>query len=140
MWALLKRLVAKHAERLRGVETDFKSQTDFANATAKEKLLVRRTHQTLKRVTNDFDVRWHFNTSVALVMELVNEIQAQEPLDVDLSAAVLKRVLMALVLMISPMTPHIAEELWGMLGIEGGIDKQKWPGYREDSRRRSSSR
>jgi leucyl-tRNA synthetase len=126
------RLVAKHAERLRSVETDFKSQTDFANATPKEKILVRRTHQTLKRVTNDFDVRWHFNTSVALVMELVNEIQAQEPLDVDLSAAVLKRVLMALVLMISPMTPHIAEELWEMLGIEGGIAKQKWPSYRED--------
>ncbi len=126
------RLVAKHAERLRSVETDFKSQTDFANATPKEKILVRRTHQTLKRVTNDFDVRWHFNTSVALVMELVNEIQGQEPLDVDLSAAVLKRVLMALVLMISPMTPHIAEELWEMLGIEGGIANQKWPVYRDD--------
>ena len=126
------RLVSKHAMRLRSVDTDFKSQTDFANATAKEKILVRRTHQTLKRVTNDFDVRWHFNTSVALVMELVNEIQAQEPLDVDVSAAVLKRVLMALVLMISPMTPHIAEELWEMLGIEGGIANQKWPGYRED--------
>ena len=49
---------------------------------------MRRTHQTLKRVTNDFDVRWHFNTSVALVMELVNELQAQEPLDVDVSAGV----------------------------------------------------
>ena len=57
----------------------------MANATAKEKILVRRTHQTLKRVTNDFEVRWHFNTSVALIMELVNELQAQEPLDVDVS-------------------------------------------------------
>ncbi len=56
-------------------------------------MLVRKTHQTLKRVTNDFEVRWHFNTSVALIMELVNELQAQEPLDVDVSPVILKRVL-----------------------------------------------
>jgi leucyl-tRNA synthetase len=126
------RLVAKHAERLRTIEADLNSQTDLTNATAKEKILVRRTHQTLKRVTNDFDVRWHFNTSVALIMELVNELQDHEPLDTDLSPVILKRVLMALVLMISPMTPHIAEELWEMLGIPGGLVKQRWPRYRED--------
>jgi leucyl-tRNA synthetase len=126
------RLVAKHADRLRGIDADFKLQTDLTNATAKEKILVRRTHQTLKRVTNDFDVRWHFNTSVALIMELVNELQAQEPLDVDVSALILKRVLMALILMIAPMTPHIAEELWETLGIPGGITTQRWPRYRED--------
>ncbi len=90
------RLVAKHAERLREVDADLNSQTDLANATAKEKILVRRTHQTLKRVTNDFEVRWHFNTSVALIMELVNELQAQEPLDVEVSPVILKRVLMVL--------------------------------------------
>jgi leucyl-tRNA synthetase len=126
------RLVSKHAGRLLDVAVDFNSQTDLANATAKEKILVRRTHQTLKRVTNDFDVRWHFNTSVALVMELVNELQAQEPLDTGVSPMILKRVLMALTLMISPMTPHIAEELWQMLGIPGGLVQQKWPRYRED--------
>ena len=75
-------------------DVDFKSQTDMTNATAKEKILVRRAHQTLKRVTNDFDVRWHFNTSVALLMESVNEIQEQEPLDADIVAMILKRVLM----------------------------------------------
>src|SRR5579863_7474104 len=105
------RLVAKHADRLRGIDADFKLQTDLTNATAKEKILVRRTHQTLKRVTNDFEVRWHFNTSVALVMELVNDFYAQEPLDQDVSPTVLKRMLAVLVLMLSPMTPHIAEEM-----------------------------
>ena len=54
---------------------------------------MRKTHQTLKRVTNDFEVRWHFNTSVALVMELVNEFYAQEPLEEGVSSAILKRVL-----------------------------------------------
>ena len=45
---------------------------------------------------------------------------------------ILKRVLMALTLMVSPMTPHIAEELWEMLGFSGGLAKHKWPRYRED--------
>jgi leucyl-tRNA synthetase len=126
------RLVEKHAERVRGVPIDWNSRTDLAQATAKEKILVRRTHQTLKRVTNDFEVRWHFNTSVALVMELVNDFYAQEPLDQDVSPTVLKRMLAVLVLMLSPMTPHIAEEMWEMLGNSGTISRQKWPAYRED--------
>ena len=126
------RLVEKHAERLRSVSVDWNSPTDMAQATAKEKILVRRTHQTLKRVTNDFEVRWHFNTSIALVMELVNEFHAQEPLDQDASPAILKRVLSLTVLMLSPMTPHIAEEMWGILGNSGTISRQRWPQYRED--------
>ena len=126
------RLVDRHAERLRGVPVELVSRTDLTNATPKEKILVRKTHQTLKRVTNDFESRWHFNTSVALVMELVNALQDQEPLDVDLTPIILKRILEVLTLMLSPMTPHIAEELWEMLGNSGGIGKQKWPRYRED--------
>jgi len=126
------RLIAKQAERLRPVQVELTSKTDLTKATAKEKALVRKTHQTLKRVTNDFESRWHFNTSVALVMELINELHEQEPLDVDVSSVILKRVLQVLILMLSPMTPHIAEELWEMLGNEGGISKAKWPRYRED--------
>ena len=126
------RLVEKHARRLHGVTIDLNSQTDLAKCTAKEKILVRKTHQTLKRVTNDFEVRWHFNTSVAVIMELVNELQAQEPLDADVSPVILKRVLAVLALMLSPMTPHIAEELGELLEQSGGIARQKWPVYRED--------
>jgi leucyl-tRNA synthetase len=65
-------------------------------------------------------------------MELLNDLQAQEPLDVDVSPVVLKRVLMTLVLMLSPMTPHIGEELWETLAVPGGLAKQRWPAYRED--------
>jgi leucyl-tRNA synthetase len=126
------RLVEKHAGRLRDVPIDWNSSTDMAQATAKEKILVRRTHQTLKRVTNDFEVRWHFNTSIALIMELVNELHAQEPLDQDASPTILKRVLALTVLMLSPMAPHIAEEMWEMLGNSDTISRQKWPAYRED--------
>jgi leucyl-tRNA synthetase len=128
----LYRLVEQHAPRLRAVEVELVSKTDLTNATAKEKTLVRKTHQTLKSVTNDFEHRWHFNKSVALLMELVNELHKQEPLDVDLSPVILKRMLDVLLLMLAPMAPHIAEELWEMLGNQGGISKAKWPRYRED--------
>jgi leucyl-tRNA synthetase len=126
------RLVEKHAARLPAEAVDLGQPTDMAKATPKEKILIRKTHQTLKRVTNDFESRWHFNTSVALIMELVNELSAQEPLDLDISPLILKRVLSALILMLAPMTPHIAEELWQKIGNSEGISKQKWPRYRED--------
>jgi leucyl-tRNA synthetase len=135
------RLIEKHAERLKRVTLDGSSPTDFEQATGKEKVLVRKAHQTLKRVTNDFEARWHFNTSVALIMELVNELTAQEPLDQDVSPTVLKGVLSLLVLMLSPMTPHIAEEMWEILGNPGTIFADEsirpsgqavWPSYRED--------
>ncbi|MGH9746379.1 MAG: leucine--tRNA ligase [Candidatus Acidiferrales bacterium] len=128
----LFRLVEHHAPRLRAVEVELVSKTDLTNATAKEKLLVRKTHQTLKSVTNDFEHRWHFNKSVALLMELVNELHGQEPLDADLNPVILKRILDVMALMLAPMAPHIAEELWEMLGNTGGISKAKWPRYRED--------
>jgi leucyl-tRNA synthetase len=126
------RLVAKHADRVRDIRTDQAAQTDFATATAKEKLLVRKAHKTLKRVTNDFEVRWHFNSSVALIMELLNELQGQEPLDAEVSPVILKSVLEILVLMLSPIAPHIAEELWEKLGHPTGLLDVKWPAYRED--------
>jgi leucyl-tRNA synthetase len=126
------RLVAKYADRVRAMPFDLSKQTDMASASAKEKIIIRRSHQTLKRVTNDFESRWHFNTSVSSLMELLNEIQAQEPLDVDVSPLILKRALCAFVLMLSPIAPHIAEEMWQMLGQGGGIWRACWPEYRDD--------
>ena len=126
------RLVAKQAERIRGIQTDLNAKIDLTTATAKEKTLVRKAHQTLKRVTNDFEVRWHFNTSVALIMQLFNELHDAEPLDADLNPAILKQVLEMLVLMLSPLAPHIAEELWQMLGHSTGLGAAKWPAYRDD--------
>ena len=134
-WRFLQkayRLVAKHADRLRGIQTDLTQQSDFAAANAKEKALIRRTHQTLKRVTNDFETRWHFNTSVALLMEFVNALQAAEPLDQDVSPMLLKRGLEVFVLMLAPMAPHVAEEMWEMLGHAEDMSNAKWPVYRED--------
>ncbi|MGH9715681.1 MAG: leucine--tRNA ligase [Candidatus Acidiferrales bacterium] len=123
------RLVDRHGPRLKGISS---AGAEDAGSTAKEKLLVRRLHQTLKRVTEDFETRWHFNTSIALTMELVNHLVAQEPLEQDVAPAALKSILEGLLLMLSPMAPHIAEELWEMLGHSEGIFRQKWPAYRTD--------
>jgi leucyl-tRNA synthetase len=126
------RLVERYAEKLRGVAANPSQKIDLATATAKEKWLLRKTQQALKRVTNDLEARWHFNSSVALIMELVNEIHTQEPLDQDARPEVVKRVLELLVLMLAPIVPHLSEELWETLGHSGGLTKVEWPAYRED--------
>ena len=66
------------------------------------------------------------------MMELVNELHDQEPLEKDANPAVLKRVLEMLTLMLAPITPHLSEELWEMLGNSGGLTGVRWPEYRED--------
>ena len=126
------RLVARHAERLRGIRAAEAGKVDLPSASPKEKILLRRAHQTLKRVTNDFEVRWHFNTSVALIMELTNELQAQEPLEEGIRPEVLKKILQMLALMLAPLAPHLGEELWELLGNPGGLAKIAWPAYREE--------
>jgi leucyl-tRNA synthetase len=124
------RLIARHADRLRSVPAAETAELD--GATAKEKALLRKAHQTLKRVTHDFDMRWHFNSSVALVMELVNELQTQEPLDTEARPGVVKKLLEMLALMLAPVVPHLSEELWEMLGHAGGVGRVEWPAYREE--------
>jgi leucyl-tRNA synthetase len=123
------RLVDRHAEALRGVRAETGAAGVAGGTSAKEKELQRQAHQTLRRLTQDFEVRWHFNTSVALVMELVNTLQAQEPLEKDARPEVVKGVLELLVLMLAPMAPHLCEELWETLGHADGLDSTRWPQY-----------
>src|SRR5262249_32796948 len=84
---------------------------------------------TLRRVTHDFEARWHFNSAIALIMELYNEIQAREPLEVSVRPEVRKEILELLTLMLAPMTPHLAEELWEMLGHSKGLWTVSWPAF-----------
>ena len=128
----LYRLVEKHAGPLGAVPLISHRPVDFASYWAKEKILIRKTHQTLNRVTNDFEARWHFNTSIALIMELVNELYAQEPLQPDVSPEVLKRIFAVLAQMLFPVTPHISSELWEILGEPDSISRTKWPAYDEN--------
>ncbi len=103
-----------------------------------ERALRRKTHDTIRRVTQDLDPRVHLNTAVSALMELVNEIYlfseplaagAEAPAGRQASLAVLREALEALVLMLSPFTPHMAEELWEQLGHEGGLAFEPWPSF-----------
>jgi len=91
--------------------------------------LLRKLHQTIAKVTLDFAGRWHFNTCVAAIMELVNEIQAA---DAQLAAGeapapVVREVLHSLVLLLAPFAPYLAAELWEELGEEGAVLRAPWP-------------
>jgi leucyl-tRNA synthetase len=132
-WRFLNRvyrLVERHAETVREIKLVPGSGASATAAnSAKEKQLLRRTHQTLRRVTQDFETRWHFNSAIALIMELTNEIHALEPLDEGVRPEVQKEVLELLTLMLAPMTPHIAAEMWEMLGHEDGQWTAAWPAF-----------
>jgi leucyl-tRNA synthetase len=128
-WRFLNRvyrLIEKHAGALKGVSA---AGGEVASATEKEKRLLRKAHQTLQRVTSDFETRWHFNSAIALIMELTNEIYACEPLEEGVRPEVRKEVLELLTLMLAPMTPHIAEEMWEILGHSGGLWTVNWPNF-----------
>jgi leucyl-tRNA synthetase len=85
---------------------------------------LRKLHQTIAKVTDDFSNRWHFNTSIAALMELVNELYSEED---KLSREALDQILPALTLMLGPFAPYMAEELWEALGRTGPVFRQKWP-------------
>jgi leucyl-tRNA synthetase len=130
-WRFLNRvyrLVERHAQAVREVKS---GNAGAATASPKEKILLRKAHQTLRRVTSDFETRWHFNSAIALIMELTNEIYLREPLEKDVRPEVRKELLELLTLMLAPMTPHLAEELWEMLGHADGLWAAAWPAFDE---------
>jgi leucyl-tRNA synthetase len=96
----------------------------------------RKLHQTIKRVSDDFQGRWHFNTSIAAIMELVNELYAVEervarapsPAEI-IPASLWSEVQRDLVLLLAPFAPHLANELWEMLGEKGSLLRAPWPKY-----------
>ncbi len=95
------------------------------DGSADEKVL-RKLHQTLQKITEDFDTRWHFNTSIAAVMELLNELYAEES---RISKAALTQVLKLLTMMLAPFAPYVTQELWTEQGYSGPLFKQPWPAF-----------
>ncbi|PYT30764.1 MAG: leucine--tRNA ligase, partial [Acidobacteria bacterium] len=91
-----------------------------------DKKILRKLHQTVKKITEDFESRWHFNTSIAAVMELLNDLYVEEA---RLSGSVLAEVLEKLALLLGPFAPYLAQELWEELGRSAPVFKQEWPAY-----------
>jgi leucyl-tRNA synthetase len=96
---------------------------------AAEEKLLRVLHQTIAKVTEDFSGRWHFNTSIAAVMILVNEIAAAEvAMDAgEVRAAAIAEVFRGLTLLLAPFAPFLSQELWAELGGEGAVFRTAWP-------------
>ena len=91
-----------------------------------DRKVLRKLHQTIRKVTEDFESRWHFNTSISAVMELMNDVMDEEP---RLSGTTLAEVLEKLTLLLGPFAPYLAQEIWEELGREGPVFRQPWPAF-----------
>ena len=114
-----------------------------ANLDDAERAIRRKTHETIRRVSRDLDPRVHLNTAVSALMELVNDLyvfcdkagcgpRARQSATSDIrpeTAAVLREAIEALVLLVAPFTPHLAEELWEQLGHSEGLIAAQWPKF-----------
>ena len=99
-----------------------------------EDALVRKMHQTVKKVTDDVDGEFHFNTAISAIMELVNQAYSgmSEKGDNCYSKVCLQEVIRAMVLLMAPFVPHIAEEINERTGGKDSIFKSSWPSYKDD--------
>jgi leucyl-tRNA synthetase len=121
----------------RPVDGEKKAQGESGSSSQGETLcpearaLQRKLHQTIKRVSHDFQGRWHFNTCIAAIMELVNEIYSA---DAAITAGRIPKPLIAdlqrnIALLLAPMAPYLAHELWEMSGETSNLLKAPWPKY-----------
>lgn len=108
------RFISRHAESTGG--------GDDLNESDRQAL--RKLHQTIAKITADFESRWHFNTSVAALMELVNELYQ---LEAKLSARAAHEAARSLTLMLAPFAPYASQDLWEQFGGEGAVFRYPWP-------------
>ncbi len=123
MWRFLSRVYRIVTRNANG---EIAASSEPANDA--DRAALRKLHQTIGRVTRDFETRWHFNTSIASIMELTNELYDRES---QLSAAVMQEVLQGLTRLLSPFSPHLAEELWERLGQPAPVLDARWPSVDE---------
>jgi leucyl-tRNA synthetase len=128
------RLVEDWAELLRSAEIPRKD----ADLPEELRALRRKTHGTIKRVTEDVENRFHFNTAISAVMELVNSLYTMEEKRKDpdpRTAGVMREAVETVVTLLSPFVPHICEELWQVLGHADSVTQVSWPAYDEQALR-----
>jgi leucyl-tRNA synthetase len=91
--------------------------------------LLRKLHQTIAKITLDFEGRWHFNTCVAAIMELVNDLQAADAQLAagEVPAPAVRELLRSLVLLLAPFAPYLSAELWEELGEKSSVLRAPWP-------------
>ena len=120
------RLVQQHVERAKESDGELPAKL---NETERE--VRRAVHATIKKVTEDIEYRFHYNTAVSALMELVNSLYAAD-LE-QASPPVLREALEALLTLLYPMAPHICEELWSDLGHSESLLLREWPEFDKDA-------
>ena len=99
---------------------------DIAALNNEQKTLRRELHKTIAKVSDDIGRRYTFNTAIAAIMELSNKLQ-KASLATELDRAVMNEAVLALLQMLNPITPHVAQYLWTQLGQQTGIEQTPWP-------------
>jgi len=120
VWRLVEKLSVVSCQL--SVKTECKKETTA---------LKRKMHQTIKKVTEDLDGGFHFNTAISAIMELINEIydSCQLPVASCQLKEEMDKAVETVVILLSPFVPHIAEEMWQKLGKKNPIFKTRWPAY-----------
>ncbi len=123
------RIAEKYAGQMRSAGSG--ERPDAGALSPEERRLLRKAHQVLKHVTEDMEDRWHFNTDIALAMELVNEMTGLEPEfgSAKVRIGIVKETLEILIQVLSLFAPHLADEIWESLGHPEPLLRAAWPAF-----------
>jgi len=117
------RFVSRWAPELKGVAA---ASSPGKELPAEDRKILRKLHQTIRRITSDFEGRWHFNTDISAIHELVNLLYSLEG---QISRPVLRESLETLAKVLSPFAPYLAQQLWEELGHSEDLLRVKWPNF-----------
>ena len=109
-----------------------KSNAEVKAVTKEDKAMRLVIHSTLKKVTTDLSEKFGFNTAIAALMELINEMYKYKELDTR-NDGIIREGIDTIITILAPFTPHIGEELWTMIGKEGSVFNISWPSYDESA-------
>jgi leucyl-tRNA synthetase len=105
------------------------NSVDIASLNEPSRMLYRKTHQTIRRVTENIETNFHFNTAISGVMELVNLVATTLGDRKEIDPTVQRETLEIVLTLLSPMVPHFCEELWQMSGHSLPLNNAAWPEY-----------
>ena len=109
-----------------------KTNAEVKAVTKEDKAMRLVIHSTLKKVTADLSEKFGFNTAIAALMELINEMYKYKELDTR-NDGIIREGIETIVTILAPFTPHLGEELWTMIGKEGSVFNISWPKYDESA-------